>query len=73
MSNLEQEVKDKLTKVCICKAITLHAIKTSIRDGAKTVEAVAEQTGATTGACRGGRCRGKIQELITGYENQEWQ
>ena len=40
-------------------------IKEAIRNGAHTVEAVAKETGATTGSCKGCRCRSKIQELIT--------
>ena len=50
---LRQQVLDKMT------------IKEAIRNGAHTVEAVAKETGATTGSCKGCRCRSKIQELIT--------
>ncbi|MGL4736040.1 MAG: (2Fe-2S)-binding protein [Cellulosilyticaceae bacterium] len=72
MSSLEEQVKDKLTKVCICRAITKDVIKNSIREGADTVEKVKEATGATTGACHGGRCKGKIEELLESYKNEEW-
>ncbi|MGL4345141.1 MAG: (2Fe-2S)-binding protein [Cellulosilyticaceae bacterium] len=73
MSSLEEQIKDKLTKICICRAINRDTIKNSIRNGAKTVDEVKANTGATNGACHGGRCQSKIQELIAGYENQEWQ
>ena len=35
-----------------------------IRNGATSVEAVKEATSATDGACRGARCKSKVQELI---------
>lgn len=63
-NNLNQQVIDKMTKTCICKAISRAKIKEAIKDGAHTVEAVAEKTGATKGCCRGRRCRDKIEELI---------
>lgn len=58
------EVLDKLTKVCICKAITRETIKDAINNGADTLEKVIDATGATTGSCRGFRCKCKIEELI---------
>lgn len=65
MSNeLNNQVLDKITKVCVCKAITKDKIKTSINNGNNTLEKVVADTGATTGACRGGRCKSKIVELI---------
>lgn len=72
MNELEQQVKDKLTKVCICRAISQEMIKNSIREGMTTVEEISQATGATTGACHGGRCKGKIEELIESYKNEEW-
>lgn len=63
-NNLNQQVIDKMTKVCVCRAISRAKIKEAIKNGAHTVEAVAEKTGATQGACRGCRCRDKIEELI---------
>ncbi|MDZ5254731.1 (2Fe-2S)-binding protein [Clostridium sp. LIBA-8841] len=63
-NNLNQQVIDKMTKVCICRAISRAKIKEAIKNGAHTVEAVAEVTGATKGSCRGCRCRDKIEELI---------
>ena len=62
---LRQQVLDKMTKTCPCRVVTRARIKESIRNGAHTVEAVAKETGATTGSCKGCRCRFKIQELIT--------
>ena len=57
---LRQQVLDKMTKTCPCRVVTRARIKEAIRNGAHTVEAV-----ATTGSCKGCRCRSKIQELIT--------
>ena len=54
-----------MTKTCPCRVVTRARIKEAIRNGAHTVEAVAKETGATTGSCKGCRCRSKIQELIT--------
>ena len=48
-NNLNQQVIDKMTKVCICRAISRAKIKEAIKNGAHTVEAVAEKTGATKG------------------------
>ncbi|NGT54486.1 (2Fe-2S)-binding protein [Clostridium perfringens] len=63
-NNLNQQVIDKMTKVCICRAISRAKIKEAIKNGAHTVEAVAEKIGATKGSCKGCRCRDKIEELI---------
>lgn len=63
-NNLNEQVLDKLTKVCICKAISRATIKDAIKNGAHTVEAVSAKTGACTGGCRGNRCKSKIQNLI---------
>ena len=62
---LRQQVLDKMTKTCPCRVVTRARVKEAIRNGAHTVEAVAKETGATTGSCKGCRCRSKIQELIT--------
>ena len=61
---LDQALKDKLTKVCICKGISRKVIKEAIKDGAHTVEAVQKATGAGSGGCKGNRCTPKIEELI---------
>lgn len=60
----QEQIMDKLTKVCICKAIPRSKIKEAIKNGAKTVEEVKIATGATTGGCKGRRCTHKIQELL---------
>ena len=61
---LRQQVLDKMTKTCPCRVVTRARIKEAIKGGAHTVEAVAKETGATTGSCKGCRCRSKIQDLI---------
>lgn len=71
MNDTETLIKDKYTKVCICKSISRATIKDSIRNGAKTVVDVKRRTRATTGACKGDRCRSKIKSLIENY-NKEW-
>lgn len=63
-NNINEKILDKLTKVCICKAIPRSKIKESIEAGAKTVDDVKKATGAGSGGCRGCRCIPKIQELI---------
>ena len=63
-NNLNQEILDKLTKVCVCKSVTRAAIKNAIKNGADTVEKVADATGATKGSCKGCRCKSKIEELL---------
>ncbi len=63
-NNINEEIMDKLTKVCICKAISRATIKKAIKDGAKTVEEVNRVTGSGSGGCKGNRCRCKIEELI---------
>lgn len=50
--------------VCLCKKITEGTIIESIKNGATTLDAVKETTGAATGGCRGARCAKKIVELI---------
>ncbi len=63
-NNANEAVMDKLTKVCICKAISRAKIKKAILDGAKTVEEVQKATGAGSGGCGGRRCTPKIQNLL---------
>ena len=50
--------------ICKCKKIDKEFIVEAIKNGAHTVEEVAEITEATTGACKGGRCKKAIKELI---------
>lgn len=67
---INAEIMDKLTKVCLCKGISRATIKKAIVNGAKTVEDVRKATGATTGGCGGRRCTPKIQQLIDEYNNK---
>lgn len=53
-----------MSNICLCKQISEEVIVKAIKDGAKTFEEVKEATGAGAGGCRGGRCKGKIEELI---------
>lgn len=62
--NINSEILDKLTKVCICKNISRAVIKKSIMNGATTVEAVKKATGAGSGSCGGRRCTEKIEQLL---------
>lgn len=59
-----KEVLDKLTKVCVCKAISKATIKDAINNGADTLEKVMDATSAATGSCKGYRCKCKIEELL---------
>lgn len=60
--NINAEILDKLTKVCLCKGISRASIKKSILNGAKTIEEVRKATGA--GSCCGRRCTPKIEQLL---------
>lgn len=68
-NNLNQEILDKITKVCVCKAISRATIKNVIAKGAHTVDDVVKVTGACTGGCKGFRCKDKIQTLINDHLN----
>ena len=59
-----QEILDKMTKVCICKGIPRSTMKKAILNGAKTLAQVQKATGAGSGPCGGRRCTPKIQELL---------
>lgn len=61
---LNQEIMDKMTKVCICKGIPRSTIKNAIRNGARTLAEVQKATGAGSGSCGGKRCTPKILELL---------
>ena len=63
-NNLNEQILDKLTKVCTCKAIQRSKIKDAIKAGAHTVSEVSKATGACTGGCKGYRCIPKIESLI---------
>ena len=62
--NVNQEILDKLTKVCICKAISKASIKKLIASGANSLEKVQKECGAGSGPCGGRRCTPKINELL---------
>lgn len=66
--NTNQNVMDKLTKVCTCKAISRAKIKEAIKNGALTLEEVQRITGAGNGACGGKRCTPKILELLEAFK-----
>lgn len=66
--NLNQDILDKLTKVCLCKAIPKSKIKATIKNGARTLKEVQEATGAGSGGCCGRRCTPKIEELLESFE-----
>lgn len=66
-NNANEMIMDKLTKVCLCKAIPRSKMKDAIANGARTVEEVQKATGAGSGGCSGRRCTPKIQELLDKY------
>lgn len=63
-NDVNQDIMDKMTKVCICKGISRATMKRVIKEGAKTVAEVQKATGAGSGPCGGRRCTIKIQELL---------
>jgi NAD(P)H-nitrite reductase large subunit len=69
--NLNEEILDKLTKVCLCKAISRATIKKAIRNGAKTLKDVQTATGAGSGGCGGRRCTPKIEQLLKDMLQEE--
>ncbi|OPJ64153.1 (2Fe-2S)-binding protein [Clostridium oryzae] len=71
-NNISPDIMDKLTKVCLCKAIPRSKIKGAIKRGALTVEEVQKATGAGSGGCGGRRCTPKIEELIEKYKAGEF-
>lgn len=68
-SNLNAEILDKITKVCLCKGIPRATIKKAISNGAKTLAEVQKSTGAGSGPCGGKRCTPKIQQLLSECES----
>ena len=64
MEELSEELKDKLTKVCLCKVITRATIKKTIQNGAHTLKEVQKAAGAGSGPCGGKRWGPKIIELL---------
>jgi NAD(P)H-nitrite reductase large subunit len=71
MSDVNSEILDKMTKVCICKGIPRSTMKRAIENGADTVEKVRKATGAGSGPCGGRRCTPKIEELLASYREKE--
>lgn len=63
-NDVNSEIMDRLTKVCICKAISRASIKKAIQHGARTLLEVQQVTGAGSGPCGGRRCTLKILELL---------
>lgn len=63
-NNINEEIMDKLTKVCLCTGISRKSIKNAIKSGAATIEEVRKATGAGSGPCGGKRCTPKILELL---------
>jgi NAD(P)H-nitrite reductase large subunit len=64
MSDIDEAILDKLTKVCLCKGIPRSTFKKAIADGADTLEKVRAATGAGSGPCGGLRCTPKILDLF---------
>ena len=64
MDDLSPELKDKLTKVCLCKGISRATMKKAISHGADTLEKLQQATGAGSGSCQGRRCTPKLLELL---------
>lgn len=62
--DIEALVKDKYTKVCICKSINRATMKKVIKEGAHTVNQVRHRTGAGSGPCKGRRCTPRIEALL---------
>ncbi|PPK48789.1 (2Fe-2S)-binding protein [Clostridium algidicarnis] len=69
-NNASEEIMDKLTKVCLCKAIPRSKMKEAIKGGATTVEEVQKATGAGSGGCSGRRCTPKIEVLLEKYSDK---
>lgn len=66
-NNINAEILDKVTKVCICKSIPRAVIKKAISNGASTLEEVQRATGAGSGPCGGRRCTPKILKLLEDF------
>jgi len=70
MSDVNQDIIDKHTKVCICKVINKSTMKKVIAGGADTLEKVQKATSAGSGSCGGRRCTPKILDLLEEYKEQ---
>ncbi|MCL2320611.1 MAG: (2Fe-2S)-binding protein [Oscillospiraceae bacterium] len=71
MTEISNELMDKLTKICLCKGISRATIKKAILNGADTVEKVWKESNSGNGGCKGKRCGSKIEELINTMKKQE--
>ena len=71
MSEDNQDIIDKYTKVCICRAINKSTMKKIIREGADTLEKVQKATKAGSGSCGGRRCTPKILQLLEEYKQEQ--
>jgi bacterioferritin-associated ferredoxin len=69
--NLNSELLDKLTKVCICKGISRATMKNAIKNGAATLAEVQKVTGAGSGPCGGRRCTPKLLQLLEEQEKAQ--
>ena len=67
----EQEIREGLKPVCVCKGIRKRVFLKHIRSGLTTVEALKKATGAGRGSCKGKRCTPRILELLREEEEQE--
>ena len=57
--------------ICKCNKITKAEIEEAIAHGAYTVDLIAQATGATTGECKGIRCRPLIEDILAKYKGTE--
>ena len=64
----QNEIIDKMTKVCLCKGVSRLTIRKAIEDGADTVEKVWKATNTGNGGCKGRRCGEKIKALLQEYQ-----
>ncbi len=53
--------------ICQCLGLDMKTVEHAIAHGAFTMEQVIEKTGVTTGACKGERCREKVEKLLNKY------
>lgn len=70
MQNINPDILDKITKVCICKSIPRSVMKKAIANGARTLKEVQKATGAGSGPCGGKRCSPKIQQLLEEFPDR---
>lgn len=66
----EEEIKDRLTKTCICRQVTREQIKKAIIEGADSLDKIKNETGAMLGGCKGYKCKENIRELLETHRHQ---